>query len=97
MALFVDLFVFGDQTASQEELLRRVAARKDNGLLASFVQRATSLVQDEIILLPHRRRALMPDCLTLAHLVEAYYTSNSRLPEIESALLTIAQLSHFIG
>lgn len=93
----MDLFIFGDQTISQEQLLRRVAARKDNGLLTAFIQRATSLLQDEIRRLPKRRRALMPDFLTLAHLVEGYYTSGTKVPELESALLTISQLSHFIG
>ena len=92
-----DLYIFGDQTASQEQLLKRVSARKDNGLLTAFVQRSTSLLQDEIGALPQRRRARMPDFLTLAHLVETYYLNDTKIPELESALLTIAQLSHFIG
>lgn len=97
MAPAVDLFIFGDQTASQEPLLQRIAARKDNGILTAFVQRATSLLRDETGALPHRRRVLMPDFSTLAHLVEAYYSNSTKVPELESSLLIISQLGHFIG
>lgn len=93
----MDLFLFGDQTASQEPLLRRLAARKDNGILTTFIQRAISLLKDEIRTLPRNRRNLMPDFLSLSHLVEWYFTGHLRVPELDSALTTIAQLGHFIG
>lgn len=91
------VFLFGDQTASQESLLRKLAARKDNGILTTYLERAAGILRAEIKDLPRSRRDVFPDFLTIANLIENYHDKDVKVPELESALVTIAQLAHFIG
>jgi hypothetical protein len=93
----MDLFVFGDQTADQLVLLRKIAARRDNSLLATFLERAGSALRAEIQKLPKTQRNAIPDFLSISQLVLAYLELEHKIPEIESAFVTIAQLGHFIG
>jgi hypothetical protein len=93
----MNVLIFGDQTADQTQLLRRIVNRKDNTLLTSFLERAAAAVRDEVEKLPKIKRASIPDFLTISHLIEAYYEKGSKLPQLESCLVTIAQLAHFIG
>jgi len=93
----MNVLIFGDQTADQTQLLRKIANRKDNTLLTAFLERAAAAVRDEVEKLPKIRRASIPDFLTISHLVEAYYEKGLKVPQIESCLVTIAQLAHFIG
>lgn len=93
----MDLFLFGDQGVSQEPLLKTLAGRKDNGLLVTFIERSVRLLKDEIRALPRSRRDLMPDFLVLSHLVEGYVSKGLKVPELESSLLAVSQLGHFIA
>lgn len=93
----MNVLIFGDQTADQTQLLRRIVNRKDNTLLSSFLERAASALRDEVEKLPKIKRASIPDFLTISHLIEAYNENDSKLPQLESCLVTIAQLAHFIG
>lgn len=93
----MNVLIFGDQTADQTTLLRQIVNRKDSTLLTSFLERAAAAVRDEVEKLPKIKRASIPDFLTISHLIEAYYEKGSKIPQLESCLVTIAQLAHFIG
>lgn len=93
----MDLLLFGDQTAEQYPLLRKISQRKDNALLSTFLERVSVALRDEVTRLPRSQRDSIPDFLTVQHLVEAYYEKGVKMPQLESCLVTIAQLAHFIG
>jgi hypothetical protein len=89
--------VFGDQTADQTPLLRKIVNRRDNSLLTTFLERSALAIREENQRLPKIQRDAVPDFLTISQLVEAYGEKESKLPQVESVLVTIAQLGHFIG
>jgi hypothetical protein len=61
------------------------------------MERAAAALRDEVRKLPRTRREAMPDFLTINNLVDAYFSKGIRVPELESTLVTIAQLAHYIG
>lgn len=93
----MDILLFGDQTADQYPLLRKLTQRRDNAILATFLERASVTLRNETRRLPRSRRELIPDFLTISNLVEAYSEKGVKIPELESALVTISQLAHYIG
>ena len=93
----MNVLIFGDQTADQYTLLRKIVSRKDNTLLTTFLERVSVAIREEIQKLPRTQRDQIPDFLTLNHLIEAYYEKGLKVPQIESTLVTVAQLAHFIG
>jgi len=93
----MNVLVFGDQTADQFLLLRKVTARKDNTLLSTFLERVSVALREEAAKLPGTQREKIPAFLTVGQLVEAYYEKGVKVPELESSLVTVAQLAHFIG
>ncbi|KAF1352167.1 polyketide synthase [Delphinella strobiligena] len=95
-----NVLLFGDQTAEQYPLLRKVVLRYQNGLVQSFLERVSVVLREEIKHLPRTQRNTIPDFLTVSNLIEAYYEPSRngvKLPQMESALVTIAQLGHYIG
>ncbi|EMF09017.1 ketoacyl-synt-domain-containing protein [Sphaerulina musiva SO2202] len=92
-----NILLFGDQTAEQYPLLHKVTLHRDNVLVSNFVQRSALALREETRALPRSQRDAMPDFLTLTSLVEAYYQKGEKVPMLESALVTIAQLGHYIG
>lgn len=93
----MNVLIFGDQTADQCALLRKIVSRKDNTLLTTFLERVSVAIREEVQKLPRNQRDEIPDFLTINHLLESYYEKGAKLPQVESALVTIAQLAHFIG
>lgn len=93
----MNVFIFGDQTADQYPLLRKVSLRRDNALLTSFLEQVSVSLREEVQKLPKSQREAIPDFLTLQHLVEAYYEKGLKIPQLESCFVTISQLAHFIG
>jgi hypothetical protein len=93
----MNVHVFGDQTADQIPLLRKVVSRKDNSLLSTFLERAAAALREEVERLPKIQREVIPDFLTISQLVEAYVELGSKVPQLESVFVTIAQLGHYIG
>lgn len=93
----MNVHIFGDQTADQAQLLRKICGRKDNTLLTTFLERTSVALREEVERLPKIQRGIIPDFLTVSHLVEGYYGQGEKIPEVESALVTIAQLAHYIG
>ncbi|KAF2086231.1 polyketide synthase [Saccharata proteae CBS 121410] len=89
--------IFGDQTADQYPLLRKVCLRRDNPLLTTFLERISVVLRTEISRLPRTQRESIPDFLTLSNLFEAYYEEGLKIPALESSFVTIAQLAHYLG
>lgn len=93
----MNILIFGDQTADQYPLLRKACAWKNNAPLTSFLERASVALREEAQKLPRTRREQIPDFLTIQDLVEGYYTKGLKVPQLESCMVTIAQLAHYIG
>jgi hypothetical protein len=93
----MNVFIFGDQTADQVPLLKKIVSRRDNSLLATFLERSSLAVREEIQRLPKPQRDAIPHFLTISQLVQLYHEKGSKLPAIESVLVTISQLGHYIG
>ena len=93
----MDILLFGDQTADQYPLLRKLTQRGDNAILSTFLERASVTLRNETRRLPRSRREIIPDFLTISNLVEAYSEKGVKIPELESALVTISQLAHYLG
>ena len=92
-----NVLLFGDQTADQSTLLQKIVLRKENALASNFLERAARALREETSLLPRNQRDVIPDFLSINDLKENYWQKGRKVPMIESALLTIAQLGHFIG
>lgn len=93
----MDVLLFGDQTADQYPLLRKVLARKDNSLLTTFLERSAVALRDEVRRMPKSRREVMPDFLTISNMIENYAEKGVKVAEMESVITTISQLAHYIG
>ena len=93
----MNVLIFGDQTADQISLLRKICSRKDSSLLTTFLERTSVALREEVEALPKIQRAPIPDFLSITQLVEAYQEKGIKVAPIESVLVTIAQLGHFIG
>lgn len=91
------ILLLGDQTAEQYPLLRKVVLRNKNALVTAFLENVSVVLREEIGKLPSTQRQSIPDFLTVSDLVEPYYAKALKIPAIESSLLTIAQLGHYIG
>jgi hypothetical protein len=55
------------------------------------------VIRDEVQKLPRTQRDQIPDFLTTWDLVEAYYSKGVKVPQLDSCMVTIAQLAHYIG
>lgn len=93
----MNIFIFGDQTADQYPLLRKANVWKGNALLTNFLERTSVALRQEIQKLPRTQRDQIPDFLRLSDLVEDYYAKGSKIIQLESCMVTIAQLAHYIG
>ena len=93
----MDVLLFGDQTADQYTLLHRAVHSKDNAVLSTFLEQVSVALRDETRNLPKARREQIPDFLRVGDLLEHYYEKGVKVPELESSLVTITQLAHYIG
>ena len=93
----MNILIFGDQTADQYPLLRKASTWKNNALLNTFLERTSVALREEVQKLPRTQREQIPDFLRVNDLVEAYYAGGLKIPQLESALVTIAQLAHYLG
>ncbi|CAI6338526.1 unnamed protein product [Periconia digitata] len=93
----MNVLIFGDQTADQYPLLRKACTWRSNASLITFLERTSVVLREEIQKLSRPQREQIPDFLTMNDLVEQYYQKGVRLPAMESCMVTLAQLSHYIG
>lgn len=93
----MNVLIFGDQTADQFPLLKKVATWRNNATLTTFLDRASVVLREEVQKLPKTQRDQIPDFLTTWDLVNTYYTEGQKIPQLESCMVTLSQLAHFIG
>lgn len=93
----MNVLIFGDQTADQYPLLRKASLWRDNAPLSTFLEQTCVALREEVERLPRTQREQIPDFLTITDLVELYYAKGSKVPQLESAMVTISQLAHYIG
>ena len=94
----MELYIFGDQTADCRQFLRKVLLRKGNVLLTSFLESAATALREEISQLSDvQYRSRFPSFSNVQELVERYYEEGKPNPAIESAIVCLSQLAHFIG
>ncbi|KAH0558765.1 Type I Iterative PKS, partial [Trichoglossum hirsutum] len=91
------IFLFGDQTADQSSFLAKVFACKDHVLLVSFLDRVNVALREEVARLPQVTRQRIPDFSTVQELVLRHQERGESSPAVESTILCISQLAHFIG
>ncbi|KAH0538586.1 Type I Iterative PKS [Glutinoglossum americanum] len=91
------IFLFGDQTADQSSFLQKVFACKDHVLLVSFLDRVNVALREEVAQLPRITRQRIPDFSTVQELALRHQERGEASPAVESTILCIAQLAHFIG
>ncbi|CAA9962122.1 Polyketide synthase PKS1 [Pyrenophora teres f. maculata] len=93
----MNVLIFGDQTADQYTLLRKACTWKNNSTLTTFLDRISVVVREEVQKLPKTQRDQIPNFLTTWDLIEAYYAKGTKVAQLESCMVTIAQLAHYIG
>lgn len=93
----MEILVFGDQTADQYPFLRSITTRKESALVSAFLERVSVTLRAETRRLPRTRREQFPDFLTVGNLIQRYHEAEAKIPELESALVTLSQLSHYLG
>lgn len=93
----MNILVFGDQTANQDELLRKAFLCLHNTLLQKFLHSVTYVLQEEIQSLPFYQRTAIPTFSKVEDLVILYYEKGIKNPLLENCFITIAQLVHYIG
>ncbi|KAF1956806.1 polyketide synthase [Byssothecium circinans] len=93
----MNVLIFGDQTANQYPLLRKACTWKSNALLTKFLERSSVALREEVQRLPRPQREQIPDFLTMNDLMDQYYAKGVKITEMESCMVTIAQLAHYIG
>lgn len=92
-----NILFFGDQTAEQLHLLRKLFLHTKNARLVAFLEQAGAVIREETGRLPLHQRQQIPSFLTINTLVNLYSESPARSTILESTLVTIAQLGHYIG
>jgi Starter unit:ACP transacylase in aflatoxin biosynthesis len=92
----MEIYLFGDQTADCRSFLKKAIARKEDVLLNVFLEKAVIAVRDEV-----SKRACVqsdiPDFGTIQELAERYYSGETPDTAIESTLVCLSQLIHYIG
>ena len=92
----MEVYLFGDQTADCRSFLHKAFARKEDVLLNVFLEKAAFAIRDEV-----SKRACIqsniPNFATIQELADRYYSSQSSDTAIESTLVCLSQLVHFIG
>jgi hypothetical protein len=97
MADQLSFLLFGDQSLDTHGFLADFLRRGNPSVLSrEFLKLAGDALKDEIENLPKVERRKMPMFRTLPQLNEGYHTQKIKSPGIDSALLCIAQLAHYI-
>lgn len=97
MASQISFLLFGDQSLDTHGFLADFLRRGNPSILSrEFLKRAGDALKEEIEILPRVERRHIPTFRTLAQLNEAYHGQKVKCPGIDSALLCIVQLAHYI-
>ncbi|KAI0151201.1 polyketide synthase [Pestalotiopsis sp. NC0098] len=97
MAEQMSYLLFGDQSLDTHGFLADFYRQGNPSVLAkSFLQQVGDALRDEIDRLPRFERTKIPVFRTLQQLNEKYHHQRIKFPGIDSALLCITQLAHYI-
>ncbi|KAI0879113.1 polyketide synthase [Hypoxylon argillaceum] len=97
MADQLSFLLFGDQSLDTHGFLADFLRRGSPSVLSrEFLKLAGDALRDEIENLPRVQRSKMPKFRTLPQLNAGYHGQDIKFPGIDSALLCIAQLAHYI-
>lgn len=97
MADQISFLLFGDQSLDTHGFLADFLRKGDPSVLArEFITQAGDALKDEIESLPRVERWKIPTFRTLPQLNEGYHGRAVKFPGIDSALLCIAQLAHYL-
>ncbi|RYO94073.1 hypothetical protein DL762_000821 [Monosporascus cannonballus] len=97
MADQMAFLLFGDQSLDTYGFLADFYRRGNPSLLSKeFLRRAGEALKDEVENLPRVHRQRIPVFRTIQQLNEKYHGLSIKYPGIDSALLCIAQLAHYI-
>ena len=92
----MEIYIFGDQTADCRSFLTKVFYHRGNLLLDSFLAQAAQVIRQEVVLRDHGFGSI-PDFGTIQELSDRYYRQDIADPAVESTLVCVSQLAHFIG
>lgn len=92
----MEVYIFGDQTADCRSFLSKVFHHRGSLLLDCFLEQTAQAVQQEVAIREYGF-SRVPDFGTIQELSDRYYQQDVADPAIESTLVCISQLAHFIG
>lgn len=97
MATQMSFLLFGDQSLDTHGFLADFYRQGNPSVLSSeFLKRAGEALRIEVDSISQTRRHKIPLFRTLQDLNEKYHGQSLKYPAIDSALLCIAQLAHYI-
>ena len=97
MADQMAFLLFGDQSLDTHGFLADFCRQGSPSILSkTFLEQATQALILEIDQLPRLERQKIPFFRTLQQLNEKYHAQTIKYPGIDSALLCVAQLAHYI-
>ncbi|KAI1357960.1 polyketide synthase [Xylaria arbuscula] len=97
MASQISFLLFGDQSLDTHGFLADFLRRGNPSILSrEFLKRAGDALKEEIENLSRVERRHIPTFRTLSQLNERYHGQKVKCPGIDSALLCIVQLAHYI-
>ncbi|ORY65292.1 polyketide synthase [Pseudomassariella vexata] len=97
MADQMAFLLFGDQSLDTHSFLADFCRTGNPSVLSkTFLDQAGAALRDEIDKLPRIERQKVPVFKTLQQLNERYHAQSIKYPGIDSALLCVAQLAHYI-
>jgi len=93
----LNFLLLGDQSFCVHEVLADFFRRESHGVLTrSFLDRASSVLQNEVDRLPRVERGKIPVFADIQQLNQRYHEQTQKTPALDSALLCIAQLALYI-
>lgn len=97
MAEQMSYLLFGDQSLDTHGFLADFFKQGKPSILAkTFLKEVGDALRLEIERLPRCERILLPVFQTLQQLNERYHNQETKYPGVDSALLCITQLAHYI-
>lgn len=97
MTIQMAFLLFGDQSLDTHGFLADFHRQGNPSVLSKeFLQRAGEALRVEVENLPRAHRQRIPVFRTLQELNEKYHGQSIKYPAIDSALLCVAQLAHYI-
>jgi iron transport multicopper oxidase len=97
MAEHMAFLLFGDQSLNAYECLTGFFRRTNLSILSkSFLEQTSSALQNETDCLSSVDRQRIPTFSSIEELNERYHVSTTKNSAVDSALLCITQLTHYI-